>query len=63
MEKKATEILLRLGFSQAMIDGPMTNLSGGWKSRCRLAIALIVPNDILLLDEPSNFLVSTTDWE
>jgi ATPase subunit of ABC transporter with duplicated ATPase domains len=58
MEKKATEILLRLGFSQEMIDGTMSNLSGGWKSRCRLAIALIVPSDVLLLDEPSNFLVS-----
>jgi ABC-type transporter Mla maintaining outer membrane lipid asymmetry ATPase subunit MlaF len=41
-----------------MIEGPYSNLSGGWKSRCALASALLMGSDVLLLDEPSNFLVS-----
>jgi ATP-binding cassette subfamily F protein 3 len=49
-----------LGFTPAMIDGPYTNLSGGWRSRVRLATALIVQTDVLILDEPTNFMVSRT---
>lgn len=42
-----------------MIDSPFSSLSGGWRSRCALATSLLVQSDILMLDEPSNFLVST----
>ncbi len=56
-EPHAAKILRGLGFSQSMIDGKYTQLSGGWKSRCTLATALLVQSDVLLLDEPSNFLV------
>ncbi|WVQ84280.1 hypothetical protein IAT38_006432 [Cryptococcus sp. DSM 104549] len=49
-------ILQGLGFSDDMMNGPFASLSGGWRSRCKLALALIVPSDVLLLDEPSNFL-------
>ncbi|KAI9639611.1 P-loop containing nucleoside triphosphate hydrolase protein [Dioszegia hungarica] len=49
-------IMTGLGFSPVMIDGPYTNLSGGWRSRVRLATALIVQTDILILDEPTNFM-------
>ncbi|CAK5275316.1 unnamed protein product [Mycena citricolor] len=55
-EARAASILHGLGFSQEMIDGPYTSLSGGWRSRCSLATSLLVHSDILLLDEPSNFL-------
>lgn len=39
------------------MDSQFTSLSGGWRSRCSLATSLLVKSDILLLDEPSNFLV------
>jgi len=39
------------------MSSPFTSLSGGWRSRCRLATALLVQTDLLILDEPSNFMV------
>lgn len=41
------------------MNSPFSDLSGGWQSRCRLATALLVQTDVLLLDEPSNFMVSS----
>ena len=41
-----------------MMKSPYAKLSGGWRSRCSLAVALLVQADVLLLDEPSNYLVS-----
>ncbi|KAK4049385.1 hypothetical protein OIV83_004118 [Microbotryomycetes sp. JL201] len=55
-EARARSILRGLGFSTAQIDAPVKHLSGGWKSRSSLAIALLIESDILLLDECTNFL-------
>lgn len=55
---QAAKILSGLGFTQEMMDSPFSSLSGGWRSRCSLAISLLIQSDVLLLDEPSNYLVS-----
>eukprot|EP00566_Odontella_aurita_P000093 CAMPEP_0113548804 /NCGR_PEP_ID=MMETSP0015_2-20120614/13087_1 /TAXON_ID=2838 /ORGANISM="Odontella" /LENGTH=864 /DNA_ID=CAMNT_0000449455 /DNA_START=194 /DNA_END=2788 /DNA_ORIENTATION=- /assembly_acc=CAM_ASM_000160 len=55
-EERALDVLKGLRFTREMIDGPTSNLSGGWRMRLALAKALFVPCDLLLLDEPSNHL-------
>lgn len=55
-EGKARQVLLGLGFKDDNIDKPISELSGGWKTRCDLACALCQYADVLLLDEPTNFL-------
>jgi ATP-binding cassette subfamily F protein 3 len=55
-ESKARMILLGLGFKKERINGPVSELSGGWRTRCDLACALTQYADVLLLDEPTNFL-------
>ncbi|KAK6007091.1 hypothetical protein QM012_006099 [Aureobasidium pullulans] len=55
-EAKARSVLLGIGFSAERIESPISQLSGGWKTRCSLACALCQSTDLLLLDEPTNFL-------
>jgi ATP-binding cassette subfamily F protein 3 len=55
-EAKARKVLLGLGFKEDRIDQPVSQLSGGWQTRCELACALTQYADVLLLDEPTNFL-------
>lgn len=55
-ESRARIVLLGLGFKDDRIDKPMSELSGGWRTRCDLACALTQYADVLLLDEPTNFL-------
>ncbi|KAK6516299.1 hypothetical protein TWF506_006208 [Arthrobotrys conoides] len=52
----ARRILLGLRFTDDKIDGPFASLSGGWQTRALLAAALFQKTDVLMLDEPTNYL-------
>ncbi|PRH84303.1 glycosyl transferase family 1 [Labrys okinawensis] len=56
LEGRAREVLAGLSFSEAMVDGDVGALSGGWKMRVALARILLMRPDAMLLDEPSNHL-------
>ncbi|QHC35663.1 ABC-F family ATP-binding cassette domain-containing protein [Komagataeibacter xylinus] len=56
LDSKAREVLHGLGFSQEMMDGDVSRLSGGWKMRVALGRILLMRPDVMLLDEPSNHL-------
>jgi len=53
---RAAEILAGLGFSNADLARPMSEFSGGWRMRVALAAALFAEADLMLLDEPTNYL-------
>src|SRR5215831_2925217 len=38
------------------LDGPVAKLSGGWQTRLKLAALLLHEPNLLMLDEPTNFL-------
>ncbi|KAK0701733.1 putative transporter protein [Lasiosphaeria miniovina] len=56
LEARAKKMLAGLGFSDAYMARPAASLSGGWAMRSALAAALLQGTDILILDEPTNFL-------
>ncbi|KAI9171104.1 ATP-binding cassette sub-family F member [Paramyrothecium foliicola] len=57
IESTAKRIMTGLGFSEAYMSKPINSLSGGWHMRAALACVLVQPDtDILVLDEPTNFL-------
>ncbi|KAK1752164.1 P-loop containing nucleoside triphosphate hydrolase protein [Echria macrotheca] len=56
IESRAKKILVGLGFTDAYMKIPASSLSGGWRTRSLLAITLLQETDILILDEPTNFL-------
>jgi len=56
VEAKAKSILTGLGFTDARLSSKVSTLSGGWRMRCQLAAALLQTADVLILDEPTNFL-------
>ena len=53
---RAAAILSGLGFNEDEQQRPCAEFSGGWRMRVALASALFAAPDILLLDEPSNYL-------
>jgi len=55
-QSRAARLLHGLGFSQAELQKPVAEFSGGWRMRLNLGQALMCRSDVLLLDEPTNHL-------
>jgi ATP-binding cassette subfamily F protein 3 len=50
------EIAWRFQLPDAMLHQPVRSLSGGWQTRVKLAALLLHDPNLLILDEPTNFL-------
>ena len=63
LDIEAKQTLTSLGFPVSKLEEPLKNFSGGWQMRAALARVLISRPDILLLDEPSNYLdIPAVEW-
>ncbi|HEX6430065.1 MAG TPA: ABC-F family ATP-binding cassette domain-containing protein [Niastella sp.] len=60
---KTEEVLQGLGFSNADLQRPYREYSGGWRMRVLLAKMILQQPDLLLLDEPTNHLdLPSIEW-
>ena len=63
LEHLAKSALSGLGFKESDLNESFKNFSGGWKMRGELARLLISNPELLLLDEPSNYLdLPAIEW-
>ena len=62
-EDDCKALLQQLKFTDQMMSGSIGELSGGWQMKLRLAKAVLIDADILLMDEPTNHLdTGTVKW-
>lgn len=62
-EHEAKIVLSGLGFAESDFGRPLSQFSGGWRTRIELARFLFLNPDILVLDEPTNYLdLETQHW-
>ncbi|MBP5300696.1 MAG: ABC-F family ATP-binding cassette domain-containing protein, partial [Victivallales bacterium] len=63
LRNRAEATLSGLGFSPERFNDPFTSFSGGWQIRAELTRILVSQPDILVLDEPTNYLdVPAVEW-
>ncbi|MBO4304989.1 MAG: ABC-F family ATP-binding cassette domain-containing protein [Lentisphaeria bacterium] len=63
MRHRAEAALSGLGFPEESFSHPMESFSGGWQMRACMAKTLLSDPEILLLDEPSNYLdTPAVEW-
>jgi ATP-binding cassette subfamily F protein 3 len=62
-EGRIKYVLIGLGFKQAQWELPLSQLSGGQKTRALLARLLLEKPDLLIMDEPTNHLdIEAVEW-
>lgn len=63
VETRVKAALCGLGFAPEQLDQPFNHFSGGWRMRAELVRVLVGDPEILLLDEPSNYLdLPAVEW-
>ena len=63
MDTRISEVLSGLGFAAGDQDRPAETFSQGWQMRIALARLLVEANDLVLLDEPTNYLdIEARTW-
>lgn len=63
LETRAEEILTGLGINPSDHHNMIESFSGGWKMRIALARVLVVKPDLIIMDEPTNYLdLETILW-
>ncbi|MFO7937385.1 MAG: ABC-F family ATP-binding cassette domain-containing protein [Kiritimatiellia bacterium] len=63
VEARVKAALGGLGFNTGDFEKPFVSFSGGWRMRAELSRVLASHPDLLLLDEPSNYLdLPAVDW-
>ena len=55
-EWRCGEVAWQFQFPDTVLDRPVRELSGGWQTRAKLAALLLHDPNLLILDEPTNFL-------
>ena len=62
-QNRIDTVLDKLGFSDTYRKRPIDQLSGGWCNRAALAKILLEEPDVLLMDEPTNYLdIQGLEW-
>ncbi len=56
VDRNIRSVLKGLGFNEAQFEKPINHFSGGEKTRALLAKKLLQKPDVLILDEPTNYL-------
>ena len=62
-QNRIDTVLTKQGFSGAYRQKPIDQLSGGWRNRAALAKILLEEPDVVLMDEPTNYLdIAGLEW-